>query len=263
MTLYAFDGTWASDEDVAGEVTNVVKFYKAYRGDYFYFEGIGAQGNIFLRSYQGKHGVGGEEKVADALEKLASEAQRRDDTQGGTSIDIVGFSRGAALALQFANEVQKKHPEQPIRFLGLWDTVASFGANPYDRINIGWTLTLPDNVERCCHAMALDEQRNGFHLIRVESPAGGRSAEGRLEEVWFRGVHSDVGGSGNEGLSSITLCWMLQQAKAVGLPIGQDTLDEHARACIPGSEVSKNVGVPWGERREPRAGDTFHESARV
>lgn len=58
--------------------------------------------------------------------------------------------------------------------------------------------------------MAMDERRQTFRVTRVLNGY----------EVWFRGVHSDVGGgNGNVGLSSVALCWMLRKAQAAGLPI--------------------------------------------
>ena len=44
--------------------------------------------------------------------------------------------------------------------------------------------------------------------------------------MWFRGVHSDVGGgNGNRGLNDITLKWMMSKARAAGLPISDTDID--------------------------------------
>jgi hypothetical protein len=65
--------------------------------------------------------------------------------------------------------------------------------------------------------MALDESRLLFPLTRLGK---GRNTSPKLEEVWFRGVHSDVGGgNGNRGLNWIALNWMYQAAKRCGLPM--------------------------------------------
>ena len=112
--------------------------------------------------------------------------------------------------------------DQPsIRFLGLWDVVGSFGvpinAGPirFQEINFGHKLDVPKDVHHCFHAMALDERRQTFRVTRLLN----------TYEVWFRGVHSDVGGgNGNVALSTIALRWMLRKAKAAGLPIGDDSL---------------------------------------
>lgn len=136
--------------------------------------------------------------------------------QGDRTIDIIGFSRGAALALHFANKVYNEGPIAPgqtgppsLRFLGLWDVVASFGI-PGNPINLGWDLGLPKNVKACVHALALDERRGNFRPTRVEG----------AHEVWFRGVHSDIGGgNGNTLLSNISLRWMMRRASQVGVPL--------------------------------------------
>ena len=58
--------------------------------------------------------------------------------------------------------------------------------------------------------MALDERRPSFLQTRLFG----------ANEVWFRGVHSDIGGGNkNPGLNDITLKWMFSKAKAAGLPI--------------------------------------------
>jgi hypothetical protein len=78
-------------------------------------------------------------------------------------------------------------------------------------LNIGHHLELPRaNLQYCFHALALDERRPSFLPTRLPG----------AEEVWFRGVHSDIGGgNGNRGLNDITLRWMFSKAKAAGLPI--------------------------------------------
>lgn len=76
---------------------------------------------------------------------------------GHTKINIVGFSRGAALALDFANLVAKRGVPVNLGFLKFqeWD--------------LGHNLALPKDVtvERCYHALALDERRQTFMVTRV------------------------------------------------------------------------------------------------
>jgi hypothetical protein len=109
-------------------------------------------------------------------------------------------------------------PQPKIRFLGVWDVVAAFGLGNLgdDLLNIGHHLSLPKaNLQYCFHAMALDERRPSFLNTRLPGAC----------EVWFRGVHSDVGGGdGNVGLNDITLKWMMSKAKSAGLPIADDDI---------------------------------------
>ena len=101
-----------------------------------------------------------------------------------------------------------------MRFVGVWDIVAQFGA-PGEHVNLGFDLDCPDVV--CYHAMAIDEDRAFFPLTRL-SKAG--KTFSKLREVWFRGVHSDVGGgNANLGLNWIALNWMFENALRHDLPI--------------------------------------------
>ena len=100
----------------------------------------------------------------------------------------------------------------------MWDVVAAFGlANLGNTaLNIGHHLSLPESsLQYCFHAMALDERRPSFLPTRL---LGAR-------EVWFRGVHSDVGGGNtNRGLNDIALKWMLSKAKGASLPIADEDI---------------------------------------
>ena len=138
---------------------------------------------------------------------------------GDSVVDVIGFSRGAALAVSFANELAGKLPRVIIRFMGLWDMVGQFGA-PGRRFNAGHDLGMPPNVMRCYHAMALDETRLAFPLTRLSETD---PDNGRLLEVWFRGLHTDIGGgNGNRGINWISLNWLFENARRDGLPDQQN-----------------------------------------
>jgi uncharacterized protein (DUF2235 family) len=243
MALYAFDGTWNEDEEDEGRDTNVARFCSAY-GDLnkFYLKGVGTRAGFIGKLLGGVAGVGGRIRTLEAMRKL-----EKNFRQGDRIIDIVGFSRGAALALNFANEVAEEMDGAEVRFLGLWDTVASFGL-PGNDFNIAWHLTLPGNVAKCYHAMALDERRGNFAPTRIRTARAGQSLNGRLEEVWFRGVHSDVGGGASVGLSSIALCWMLRRALANGLPMDDVGCRRFESLCDP-MRQSPGTSIPSWIRR--------------
>jgi uncharacterized protein (DUF2235 family) len=100
-----------------------------------------------------------------------------------------------------------------VHFLGLWDTVSSIGWawNPQ---HLQFTANNP-GVDIVRHAVALDERRASFvqNLWGEEPPTD-------VVEVWFPGVHCDVGGGYPEpesGLSKITLRWMVEHAEAAGV----------------------------------------------
>lgn len=228
MALYAFDGTWNKDKPGTDEDTNVVWFRDAYEEVVHYFPGVGTRFGEAGKILGGITGAGGRERIHDAFKTYKQNLKNGDKV-----IDIIGFSRGAALALHFANQIaiesrKKATPPPPIRFLGIWDTVPSFGIAAIP-VNLGWDLGLADNVTKCFHALALDERRINFQLHRPDARVADAIQEGRLFEVWFRGVHSDVGGGNkNPGLSSIALNWMFAKARQVGLPVKPTVVAQNA-----------------------------------
>ena len=106
-----------------------------------------------------------------------------------------------------------------INFLGLFDTVEAFGVPVEElRTAIDWAIwpisfrnrVLTDKVDRARHAMALDDERTSFHPIRFDHPEHtDETTVPRIKEVWFAGVHSDVGGGYPDStLSYVPLAWM-------------------------------------------------------
>lgn len=112
----------------------------------------------------------------------------------------------------------KKYYSQKIRvdFLGIWDTVSSIGSrfNPQTFPN-----TFNNSSVQCIrHAIALDERRATYATnLWDDMPPKGQN----VEQVWFAGVHSDIGGgyAGDKalGLGAIPLKWMLREAHSAGL----------------------------------------------
>jgi uncharacterized protein (DUF2235 family) len=104
-------------------------------------------------------------------------------------------------------------------FVGVWDTVSSVGwvENP---LKIPFTATNPD-IQIGRHAISIDERR-AFFRTNLWRPSSTEALAGPkdLKQVWFPGVHCDVGGGYPEsesGLSKIALEWMLREARAAGL----------------------------------------------
>lgn len=116
----------------------------------------------------------------------------------------------------------------PIRMIGVWDTVGAMGIPVR---GLRWLtaekyrfhdVELSGSVERAYQALAIDERRSPFDAARwAYKPKDGQI----VEQVWFCGVHSDVGGgyrSGEWGLSDITLEWMRDKARDAGLKIDDE-----------------------------------------
>ncbi|HEV3216968.1 MAG TPA: DUF2235 domain-containing protein [Vicinamibacterales bacterium] len=125
------------------------------------------------------------------------------------------------LAAQFKSTMAREcHPW----FVGAWDTVSS----------VGWiedTLRLPyvadnDEIQIGRHAVSIDEKRAFFrtNLWRPGGEVAAAHGPKDLLQVWFPGVHCDVGGGYPEaesGLSKLALEWMLAEAEQHGLKVDQ------------------------------------------
>lgn len=114
-----------------------------------------------------------------------------------------------------------------INAIGVWDTVGSLGIpiNPWlQRVfhlpsyihDYKWfDTTLDKNVKNAFHALALDERRYPFSPALWERKRGTTT---NLKQVWFPGVHSNVGGSyADHNAADITLAWMMDQLGATAL----------------------------------------------
>ncbi|SRR5258708_2631287 len=132
------------------------------------------------------------------------------------------------------------------KFVGVWDTVSSVGwvDNP---LKVPFETSNPD-IQIGRHAVSIDEHRSFFrsHLWRPsENPL--TSGPKDLKQVWFAGVHCDVGGGYPEpesGLSKFPLEWMLEEARLAGLRVidakqeevlgrtGKDYVSADPNACM-------------------------------
>lgn len=337
MALYAFDGTgdrwnpgnrWnlkalrklndvqknellntitpEAKTDKGRYLTNVVFFYKEYvksglHAEYFPGVGSGAwfvtqTGKMLDFIFGGAFGIGALGIVKDAFEKL-----KKNFKEGDYDIDIIGYSRGAAIARMFADKIFKDYSHlvgqrgnplfdkkaqptidkngelkpllpiidengklnspPPIRFVGLYDTVASFGI-PFNENELFFQHVLPRTVENAFHAMSIDLSRLGFGIDRAYGV--------NVLEVWFRGGHGDIGGNSalsksgkpNRGRTNITLNFMLKKAKAVGISLNFNALDYptniNAEIIVDDDILDKLTKKDLS--RQERKYDVFHHS---
>lgn len=279
MALYAFDGTWNKDEVMPANDSNVVRFKESYEGNVFYCEGVGTRFGRLGQLIGGLTGFGAGKRISEAFDAL-----KYHFSLGDFEIDIVGFSRGAAMALHFANEVERKYPLAPIRFVGIWDAVASFGI-PGNRIDLFWYFTAATTVKNYYHAMALDECRSMFPLTRIKELKTNRfcnlldrkanlalpcfvhksvspDMNESIEEAWFRGVHSDIGGGKNIslGLAYTSLCWMLSRAIKSNLPIDMERYNAYKLKMDSKQEISNKKKLDKDAFRKINVTDWVHES---
>jgi uncharacterized protein (DUF2235 family) len=164
-------------------------------------------------------------------------------------------------------ELKRRHVK--IYFLGVWDTVAAYGL-PVDELTQAvdkwvWPMKFRDDsllgsVENARHALSLDDERRTFHPIpwnetkEAESVAEKKVPAGRLQQVWFAGMHADVGGGyPDDGLSYVPLCWMIAEAGAKGLRLEPAAVSQYrAMAASTGRMYDSRAGsgVLW--RYQPR-----------
>ena len=267
------------EEDLQKDVpTNVLRMARAIRPlaadgkpqHVFYDWGIGSYHNAVIG---GVTGQGIHKNIMDAYRYIVQ------NFTPGTDIYLFGFSRGAytvrslcglinncgilkrpdARLIQQAFEHYKKtgsawkpsgarsvafrnahsHESRAIRFVGAWDTVGALGVpfslmGLFDRKDEFYDTKLGGKVRMARHALAIDERREDFEPTLWE-PRDGLD----LEQVWFAGSHSDIGGgypADGQGLmaSDIALDWMVQQARRAGLDI-----EEHLPAGIHPSAAAK------------------------
>jgi hypothetical protein len=142
-----------------------------------------------------------------------------------------------------------------IKCLGVWDTVGSYGVpaglglGALARAFTSWTRGFHDNtigrhIEIGLHAMAIDERRRAFPptawVIRK-----GKSLEDRVvEQVWFAGAHSNVGGGyGQSGLADLALIWMMARVSDLTrLKFDESYIAKHFWPCAACSLYRSNRG---------------------
>ncbi len=137
-------------------------------------------------------------------------------------------------------------------FAGVWDTVSSVGfiENP---VRLPYTSNNPDIVIGR-HAVAIDEQR-AFFRSNLWHPAPNGGGPRDIKQVWFPGVHADVGGGYPEaesGLAKVALAWMLGEAREAGLltdPAREDLVLGRAGggyvAPDPKADMHESLTWPW------------------
>lgn len=219
-----------------------------------YLRGIGTTGLRASIIVEGATGLGVDDNIRSGYMFLAQNYLRGDE------IFLFGFSRGAFSARSLAGFIsacgllkRRKlgdlgnawkyyrregdrspakfmaecgtdcHTEVEIKFLGVWDTVGAMGVPGHLFSSINHNLfafhnTTPSKMVRHgCHALAIDEHRAAFvpTLWTGKAPAGAT-----IEQVWFPGAHSDVGGGYiTRMLADIPLVWMARKAEDEGLAL--------------------------------------------
>ncbi len=130
------------------------------------------------------------------------------------------FGRRSEEVFRLAAEFKPRFAREcPVHFVGVWDTVSSVGWI-YDPVRLPYTANNP-SIRIGRHAIAIDERRCFFRQNVWGEPVTGQD----LKQVWFAGVHGDVGGgyaAAEEGLPNVPLWWMADEARRAGLRLDRD-----------------------------------------
>ncbi len=147
-----------------------------------------------------------------------------------------------------------RHDGVKIRFIGVYDTVGALGvplpeAAALNEPVVGFHDTkLSDIIEHAVHVLAVDEKRAPFTpTLWTLGPGQTLSADQSALQVWFPGVHSDVGGGyRDKGIGDITWDFMMRQAARHGLVIDSH-LPVTAESLLPLPAQHESFNETWGK----------------
>lgn len=176
--------------------------------------------------------------------------------------DRTSHTHPSSIASQLFRRMYSQDSDS-IHCIGVWDTVGALGIPDqlpgWERLsNVlhGWErlwgfhdTQLSSHVRHAFHALAIDEQRTAFRpTLWTADP---QAEDQVLEQVWFAGVHSEVGGGSRDcALSDIALLWMVDRAQKCGLRVDLTRLEAQAPAGI-GTAVAPDYA---GMLTDSRAG---------
>lgn len=246
----------------------------------FYDEGIGSRGNPIVRLIQGCFGFGLVGNIKDCYRWLAERYAPGDDiyffgfSRGAFTVrSTAGMIRKCGILkrehVQLVNRAFSiygkrdptpdtpqaidfrttySHYPVPIKFIGVWDTVGSLGVPmaAFRRLNLLMfkfhDVALSRSVEYGYHAISIDEKRRAF-IPTLWQVNPGSAAGQTVEQTWFAGCHSDVGGGENDpGLSNLALDWMISRATDAGLAF---SVPGPSLAQDPNSPAHETHRFPW------------------
>jgi uncharacterized protein (DUF2235 family) len=154
-----------------------------------------------------------------------------------------------------------------IKCVGVWDTVGAygipmgFGLGGLSRMFTYWTRGFRDTeigkmVQLGLHALAIDERRRPFTptFWTMGKPVDGHPPPAipaeRVEQMWFAGVHSNVGGGYNDkGLSDLALAWMMARVEKAGLEFNRQYIQDDVWPCVAGTLYHTDRGAMLTRQR--------------
>jgi uncharacterized protein (DUF2235 family) len=243
----------------------------------FYHPGIGTSGSWISRLFDGFTGSGISDTILEAYHFVIENFEPGDQlflfgfSRGAFTVrSLAGLIRSCGILRRNAVDVIPNafrlyrsrmpgtHPREreatlfrrtyavqevsPIEFIGVWDTVGALG-NPllFGNLSPGnrfHDVDLSTKVRHAFQALAIDEKRRFFQATLWHQQPD--AVEQQLEQMWFCGTHSNVGGGyADTRLADIALQWLVQRARGCGLGVG----DIPARADPLGPIVESRSGL--------------------
>lgn len=286
------DGTWNELQQTDGGTpapTNVAKLMHALADDgddrqvLHYEEGVGGRKWEALRG--GIYGYGLEKRILGSYRFLRNAFADKRWSRDQNRIFLFGFSRGAYTARRISGllahsgipvkakdahlgwelyrrrdaasakqlKAEGRFFDVPVEMVGVWDTVKATNDEDYH------DTKLASNVRAGYHAMAIDEQRKFFPVLKWRKNKA-------VSQVWFAGAHSDVGGGYAKcGLSDVALEWMIYRALRHGLEFDADYIDANVTPD-PKGVIHESHGGGWRllgvKRRSLAKSELFHPSVK-
>ena len=262
LILFAFDGTGNNSRKDSRKIdsSNVALLYG------FYDQTVAEQN---FAEYQRGVGTDPSKFTATNLYQMALASEANSLIEGELAkwhdylallqpqvkitLDVIGFSRGAAEARDFSNRVRAEYIANQVRghciefrFLGLFDTVSQFGWGGSDDQNFDFSIA--PEWKSVAQAYALNEHRALYPFRSIQG------ATAPYVEKGFIGSHSDIGGGYLEkreqypgDLSDVALMWMVQQAEKAGIKF--TTIDDEFRQVTrPVVHDERNTLPVYGKR---------------
>lgn len=236
--------------------TNIVKITRALKplsddGSSqicYYDSGVGT-GNLFDKYVGGSTGKGLEKNIMEAYRFLVN------NYNPGDEVFFYGFSRGAYTVRSLSGLInsigllpknqdywfpegyrlyqkravisdrkkfikQNNCKEMPIKMIGVFDTIGALGVpvgflNKISKKKHSFhNVNVSPNVLHAYHALAIDEHRKAFKPAIWKN----KKSEQTLEQVWFPGVHTNIGGGyDDDGLANSALNWIVEKSEGLGL----------------------------------------------
>lgn len=279
-----------ADGSYAGAETNIARLFRLYKSDAtrvlegdestatlrIYIEGIGTRAGQADSLFSMGTGLGASGVLAcvqtfpKAFGDSYDQFKRNNPnvTVEAIDFDLFGFSRGAAAARHFANEVLKadggiaatgllpcfswQRAKARLNFIGLFDTVAAIADplrgdfSPANAVNPGLNLYLPSGCAlKVVQLAAQHEYRRNFVLTSVAP---------EHEEIFLPGAHADIGGGYSAEIQERLL---LTRPRASREPRGTDSHQAWSY-CQAELELRRLQGAPWYDSTSTRLGiDTW------